>query len=84
MHDETLDDKPISLIGHHLGLTIVSTSQGHFIYWKGLESPELLGLDACLIAYIPDLPYQEGNQLSPFQEEGSGITVPVIDYSDES
>jgi hypothetical protein len=39
MLDETLEDEPISLIDHHMGLTIASTSQGNFIYWKGLETP---------------------------------------------
>ena len=36
------------------------------------------------MAYIPDLPYQEGNQLPPIQEEGSGFSVPFTDYPDES
>ena len=57
MCDETLDGKSISIIGRHLDLTIISTHQGNFMYWKGLESPERLGLDARLMAYIPDLPY---------------------------
>ena len=52
--DEIFDDEPVSPLGHHLGLTIASTPQGRFIYWKGLEPPELLGLDARLVAYIPD------------------------------
>ena len=54
------------------------------MYWKGLEPPELLGLDARLVAYIPELPYQEENQLSPIQEDRFGFTIPVTDYSDES
>ena len=81
--DETLDDEPISIIGRHHDLTIASTPQGHFMYWKGLEPPDLLRLDARLVAYIPDLPYQEGNQLPPIQEEGYGFTEPVTDYPDE-
>ena len=56
MHDEALDDEPISIIGHHLGLMVASTSEGYFTYWKGLEPLELLGLDARLVAYIPNLP----------------------------
>ena len=44
--NETIDEEPISVISHHLDLTITSTSQGHFMYWKGLKPPELLGLDA--------------------------------------
>jgi hypothetical protein len=32
-----LDDYPESFLGNQLGLTIISTPQGHFMYWKCLE-----------------------------------------------
>jgi len=82
--DELLDNEPISIIGKHLDLTIASTPQGRFVYWKGMEHPELLGHDARLVAYFPNLPYQDGNQLSPIHEEGARSTEIVTDHSDES
>ena len=36
IYDEFPDNEPISIIGQHLDLTIASTPQGHFMYWKGL------------------------------------------------
>jgi hypothetical protein len=38
------------LSGSHPGLTITSMAQGCFRYWKGLESPEVLEFDSCLVA----------------------------------
>ena len=55
--DEISDDEPIPPLGYHLGLMIASTPQGRFVYLKGSEPPQLLGLDARLVAYIPDHPY---------------------------
>ena len=46
-----------------------------------MEPPELLGHDAWLVSYIPNLPY---HQLSPINEKGTGLTELVTDYSDES
>ena len=43
-----------------------------------LEPPELLGLDACLVAYILNLPYQEEHQLSPIHEEESVAEAPEL------
>jgi hypothetical protein len=36
------DDHPESFLDSHIGLTITSTPQGQFVYWKGLEPSELL------------------------------------------
>jgi hypothetical protein len=44
------DDYSESFLGNHLGLTITSTPQGHFVYWKGLEPSELLEYDSSLMA----------------------------------
>ena len=84
IYDKFPDNEPISIIGQHLDLTIAFMLQGRFMYWKVLEPPELLGYDAWLVAYIPDLPYQEGNNLSPIREEGTWFTEIATDYSDES
>jgi hypothetical protein len=35
-----------------LGLTITSTPQGHFVYWKGFEPSELLDYESHLIAFM--------------------------------
>ena len=78
------DNEPISIIGHHLDLTITSTSHGWFMYWKGMEPPELLGQDTRLVAYIPNLAYQEGTHVFPVPKEGMGSTEIITDYSDES
>ena len=37
LHDEFPDNESIIIIGQHMDLTIVSTPQGQFMYWKGLE-----------------------------------------------
>ena len=37
-----------------------------------------------LVAYIPNLPYQEGAHLSPIPEEKTRDTKPATEYSDES
>ena len=55
--DELRDSELISIIGQHLNFTITSTPQGRFVYWKGMEPPELLGHDTRLVAYVPNLPY---------------------------
>jgi hypothetical protein len=38
-----------SFLGNHPGLTITSTLQGYFMYWKGLEPSELLEFDSRLV-----------------------------------
>ena len=60
-----------------LSLTITSTPQGRFVYWKGFEPPELLD-DPSLIAYIPGLPFQYGRPLSPIEEVAETV---LVDYS---
>ena len=56
----------------HLDLVITSTPQGRLVFWRGFEPIELLD-NSRLVAYIPDLHYQQGKLLSPISEEGSGI-----------
>jgi hypothetical protein len=76
--DSDDDSKPFS--GCHLGLTITSTLQGRFVYWKGMEPSELLEYNSRLMAFTQELPFQEGKPLSPIAEEGEGRTV-LVDYS---
>jgi hypothetical protein len=57
-----------------LGLTLTSTLQGHFVYWKGLEPSEVLDYDSCLVAF------QEGKPLFPISEEGDG-SIELLEYS---
>jgi hypothetical protein len=40
-----------SFSGSPLGLTITSTPQGRFVYWKGFEPSELLDYESCLVAF---------------------------------
>jgi hypothetical protein len=44
------NDYPKLFSGNHLGLTITSTPQDHFVYRKGLVPFELLKYDSCLVA----------------------------------
>jgi hypothetical protein len=69
-----------SFSGSYLGLTIISTLQGHFVYWKGLEPSELLEYDSHLVAFTQELPFHEGKFLSPIREEGEGSTE-LLEYS---
>jgi hypothetical protein len=69
-HSES-DDDPESFSGNHLGLTISSTPQGCFVYWKGLEHSELLEYDSRLMVFMQELPFQEGKPLSPSQNPRS-------------
>jgi len=55
-HYSDSDDDPKLFSGSHLALTIISTPQGRFMYWKGFEPVELLD-DSLLVANIPDLPF---------------------------
>ena len=51
---------------------------------RAWSPPELLGQDTRLVAYIPNLAYQEGTHVFPVPKEGMGSTEIVTDYSDES
>jgi hypothetical protein len=42
------------------------------MYWKGLEPSELLNYDSCHVAFMQELPFQEGKPLSPIVEKGDG------------
>jgi hypothetical protein len=45
------DSEPF--LGHHLGLTITSTPQGWFVYWKGMEPSELLFFPFFCMTFSP-------------------------------
>jgi hypothetical protein len=48
------DSHTESFLGSHLGLTITSTPQGCFVYWKGFEPSELLDYESCLVAFMQE------------------------------
>jgi hypothetical protein len=66
--------------GSLLGLTITSTLQGRFVYWKGFEPSELFDCKSRLVAFTQELPFQEGRPLSPIKEEGESSTE-LLEYS---
>jgi hypothetical protein len=66
--------------GSLLGLTITSTPQGRFVYWKGFEPFELLNYESHLVAFTQELLFQEGRPLSPITEEGESSTE-LLEYS---
>jgi hypothetical protein len=47
--------------GSFLGLSITSTPQGRFVYWKGFDPSELLDYESRLVAFMQELPFQEGD-----------------------
>jgi signal transduction histidine kinase len=63
-----------------LVLTITSTLQGRFMYWKGFEPSELLDYESRLVAFTQELPFQEGRPLSPIVEEGKS-SIELLKYS---
>jgi hypothetical protein len=66
--------------GSHLRLTITSTQQGWFVYWKGLQPSELLEYDSHLVAFTHELHFQEGKPFSRISEGGEGSTE-LVEYS---
>jgi hypothetical protein len=64
-------------MGGHQGLMITSTPQDRFMYWKGKKPTELLGDDACLVAHLDTLPYQEGRPLTTVAKIGTVL----VNYS---
>jgi hypothetical protein len=44
------------------------------VYWKSLEPSKLLDYDTRLVAFMQELPFQEGKPLSPIVEEGNSST----------
>jgi hypothetical protein len=62
------DDDSEPSIGSHLDMTITSTPQARFVYWKGMEPSELLDDSTHLVAYIQELPYEEGRPLASITE----------------
>jgi hypothetical protein len=69
-----------SFLGSLLGLTITSMPQGCFIYWKGFEPSELLDYESRLVAFMQELPFQEGRPLSPITEEGES-SIELLDHN---
>jgi signal transduction histidine kinase len=49
------------------------------MYWNGFEASELL-YESCLVAFMQELPFQEGRPLSPIAEEGESSTE-LLEYS---
>jgi hypothetical protein len=45
------DNHTKTFSGSFLGLTITSTPQGHFVYWKGFEPSKLLDYESRLVAF---------------------------------
>jgi hypothetical protein len=50
------------------------------VYWKGFEPSELLDYESRLVAFMQELPFQEGRPLSPIAEEGETSTE-LLEYS---
>jgi hypothetical protein len=50
------------------------------VYWKGFEPSELLDYESRLVAFMQELPFQEGRPLSPIAEEGESSTE-LLDHS---
>jgi hypothetical protein len=50
------------------------------VYWKGFEPSELLNYKSCLVAFMQELPIQEGKPLSPIAEEVENNTE-LLEYS---
>jgi hypothetical protein len=46
-----------SFSGSHLGLTITSTLEGRFMYWKGFQPSEWLHYESRLVAFTQELPF---------------------------
>ena len=84
IHKEHPGNPLVTIVGQYIGLIIASMANGHYLYSEGMEPPELLGYDSCLVAYLPDLPYQEGVHISPIHEEGPKSTELVEYKSDNS
>ena len=68
-YSDSDEEKP--LIVPALGLVIMSTLEGRFIYWLDQKPFDLAtDDDSCLIACLEQLPYQEGTPLPTISEEG--------------
>jgi hypothetical protein len=52
-----------------LGLTITSMPQGRFKYWKGFEPSDLLNYESRLVAFMQELPFQEGRPSLPLRKK---------------
>jgi hypothetical protein len=61
-------------------LMITSTSEGHFVHWKGMSLSNLLEADDRLVVHLEPLPFQEGRPLATVSE---GSTELVDSSSDK-
>jgi hypothetical protein len=50
------------------------------VYWKGFEPSELLNYESRLVAFMQELPFQEGRPLSPIAEEGES-SIELLEHS---
>jgi hypothetical protein len=55
------------------GLMITSTSEGHFVHWKGMKLSDLLEAEDRLAAHLEPLPFQEGRPLATVGEESTEL-----------
>jgi hypothetical protein len=53
-----------SFLGSFLSLTITSTPQGCFMYWKGFEPSELVDYESRLVDFTQEQPFQKGTSFS--------------------
>ncbi|RLM58362.1 inactive tetrahydrocannabinolic acid synthase-like [Panicum miliaceum] len=68
------DEDHKSFSGSHLGLIITTMPQGRFVYWKVMEASKLLEYDSRLVAFMQELPFQEGKPLCRITKEEEGST----------
>jgi hypothetical protein len=52
---------------------ITSTSEGHFVHWKGMKLSDLLEAEDRLVAHLKPLPFQEGRPLATMAEESTEL-----------
>jgi hypothetical protein len=50
------------------------------VYWKGTKPSELLDYDSRFVAFMQELPFQEGKPLSSISKEGDDSTE-LLEYS---
>jgi hypothetical protein len=55
------------------GLIITSTTEGHFVHWKGIKLSDLLEDEVRLVAHLEPLPFQEGKPLATTVEESTEL-----------
>jgi hypothetical protein len=56
------------LSGPAIGLVIISTPAGRFVYWPDRKPADLTGGNSRCVAYLGSLPFHEGTPLAPTEE----------------